>query len=369
MTLTTLAIVLLIGSFVASAVLTSVVRKLSLRARFVSHPVDDRYHSRAVPLGGGIAIFSTVILFLGLATLTIGLLVSVASPQWLAESVTVHSEGFLQKIPELGLVLVCITALFALGLRDDTKHLGPTFKLAVEFVVALVAALLADIRAELFMENTLLTSVLSAFWIVLVINMFNFLDNMDGAAAGIGIIIAVILLTVAAASGQVFVGAMAILFVGALGGFLVFNFPPAKIFMGDAGSLPAGFILALLTLRTTYYHQAQSGAWYAVLIPLIAMAVPLYDFVSVTLLRIGRGKSPFVGDTQHFSHRLKRHGLTDRQVALTLYLATACTGLGATFLYQVDLPGAILIFLQTIMILAVIAIFESTAKIYPPEAE
>jgi UDP-GlcNAc:undecaprenyl-phosphate GlcNAc-1-phosphate transferase len=90
------------------------------------------------------------------------------------------------------------------------------------------------------------------------------------------------------------------------------------------------------------------------------MAVPLYDFGSVTLLRLRQGKSPFVGDTQHFSHRLKRHGLTDRQTVLTLYVATLCTGLGATFLYQVNLAGAILIFVQTFLIVAIIAIFEST---------
>ena len=96
--------------------------------------------------------------------------------------------------------------------------------------------------------------------------------------------------------------------------------------------------------------------------PLVVMAVPLYDFASVTLLRLSQGKSPFVGDTQHFSHRLKRHGLTDAQTVLTLYLATLATGLSATFLYQVNLPGAILIFVQTIMVLAIIAIFESTVK-------
>lgn len=90
------------------------------------------------------------------------------------------------------------------------------------------------------------------------------------------------------------------------------------------------------------------------------MAVPLYDSVSVTLLRLSQGKSPFVGDTQHFSHRLKRHGLSDRQTVLTLYLATLCTALGATFLYQVDFVGAILILVQTLLIIAIIAIFEST---------
>jgi UDP-GlcNAc:undecaprenyl-phosphate GlcNAc-1-phosphate transferase len=101
------------------------------------------------------------------------------------------------------------------------------------------------------------------------------------------------------------------------------------------------------------------------------MAVPLYDFLSVTFLRIRQGKSPFVGDTQHFSHRLRKLGLTDTQTVLTLYLATLCTGIGAIFLYQVNLAGAVLIFIQTIMVLSIIAILETTAsdKIYPPEAE
>ena len=132
--------------------------------------------------------------------------------------------------------------------------------------------------------------------------------------------------------------------------------------MGDAGSLVVGFIVALLTLRTTYYHEAASGKFYPVFMPLIVMAVPLYDFLSVTLLRIRQGKSPFVGDTQHFSHRLKRRGLTETQTVLTLYLATLVTGLGATFLYQVNLAGAILIFIQTVIILAIIAILESTSS-------
>ncbi len=170
------------------------------------------------------------------------------------------------------------------------------------------------------------------------------------------------LFVAAAVSGQVFVGGLALLLVGTLLGFLVFNFPPAKIFMGDAGSLVIGFFVALLTIRTTYYHEAQSGQWYPVVMPLVVLAVPLYDFISVTFLRISQGKSPFVGDTQHFSHRLKRRGFSDTQTVLTLYLATLCTGCGATFLYQVDLSGTWLIFIQTFMIVAIIAVFESTAK-------
>jgi UDP-GlcNAc:undecaprenyl-phosphate GlcNAc-1-phosphate transferase len=175
------------------------------------------------------------------------------------------------------------------------------------------------------------------------------------------VIISCILLTAAALSGQVFVSSLILIFIGTLLGFLVFNFPPAKIFMGDAGSLVVGFFVALLTVRTTYYHQALSGPWYSVFMPLLVMAVPLYDFISVTLLRISQGKSPFIGDTQHFSHRLKRRGLTDTQTILTLYLATLCTGLGAIFLSQVNPAGAILIIIQTVMVLSIIAIFENTS--------
>ena len=351
-----------IGSFAVSAVLTAVVRKIATSIGFVAEPAADRYHQKVVPLGGGIAIFATLSIIILAAIAAVKFLIAPGYITWLAESVTIHTAGFLDKIGQLVIVLLCALVLFLLGLADDKKHLGPFFKLAVQFAVALIAAGFAEVRVELFIESRIVTTLLSALWIVLIINAFNFLDNMDGLAAGIAVIASCILFTAAALSGQVFVGGLAIVFIGTLLGFLVFNFPPAKIFMGDAGSFVAGFFVAMLTLRTTYYHEVQSGQWYPIFLPVIVMAVPLYDFISVTLLRISKGKSPFIGDTQHFSHRLKKHGLTDTQTILTLYLATLCTGLGATFLYQVNLAGAILIFTQTFMILAIIAIFESTAR-------
>ncbi len=351
---------MLAGSFALSAVLTTIVRKISARAGFVAHPTQDRYHRTVVPLGGGIAIFITLMLFILAATIAIK--VFPIRLNSLAQTANIDLADFLAKINQLWFILLCTFMLFALGLFDDIKSFSPYSKLVVQFAVAIVAVALAEIRVELFIENKIISSALSAVWIVLIINAFNFLDNMDGAAAGIAAITGSILFTAAAISGQVFIGGLAIVFIGTLLGFLIFNFPPAKIFMGDAGSLVAGFFVALLTLRTTYYHEAQSGQWYAVFMPLVVMAVPLYDFISVTLLRISQGKSPFIGDTQHFSHRLKRHGLNDTQAVLTLYLATLATGLGATFLYQVNLPGAVIIFSQTIMVLAIIAIFETTVR-------
>jgi UDP-GlcNAc:undecaprenyl-phosphate GlcNAc-1-phosphate transferase len=341
-------------------VLTGLVKNIAQRVGFLSHPVKDRFAKKAVPLGGGIAIFITLMVFIITATAAIRFFPGhIAS---LAQSKNIDPADFLAKVNQLIVILLSALILLLLGLWDDKKGLGPFFKLGVQFAVAIAAALLADVRVEFFIENKIITSVLSAFWIVLIINAFNFLDNMDGLSAGIAVIASCILFAAAAISGQVFVGGLAIVFIGTLLGFLVFNFPPAKIFMGDAGSLVVGFFVAILTLRTDYYHEAESGQWYAVFMPLIVMAVPLYDFISVTLLRVSQGKSPFVGDTQHFSHRLKRHGLTDTQTVLTLYLATLCTGFGAAFLYQVNKIGAILIFTQTFMILAIIAILENAAQ-------
>jgi UDP-GlcNAc:undecaprenyl-phosphate GlcNAc-1-phosphate transferase len=359
--LTILAIVLGVSAFVCSATLTAVIRRLAVKADFVARPSDDRYHRNIIPLGGGIAIFWTMAVFILGGLAVVKFLVAPGYMNWLGENVTIHTVGFLGKTKELLIAVAAIFALHLLGLWDDKKHLGPIFKLAAQFAVAFVLAGFADIRLELFIYNKIITTMLSAVWIVLIINAFNFLDNMDGLTAGIAVITTSILLWAATLSGQVFISAVSVTLIGALLGFLVFNFPPAAIFMGDAGSLVVGAFVALITLRTTYYHESQSGGAGAVLMPLVVMAVPLYDFLSVTLLRISQRKSPFVGDTQHFSHRLKRRGLSDRQTALTLYLATLCTGFGATFLNQVNLAGVILIFSQTVMILAIIAIMEMTA--------
>jgi UDP-GlcNAc:undecaprenyl-phosphate GlcNAc-1-phosphate transferase len=337
-----------------------VVKGAATRKGFVAHPSADRYHRDVVPLGGGIAIFASITAIVLAAVVAVKFLAAGGYLDWIGESVTIHTAGFLSKIGQLLIILLAVAVLFVLGLADDKRHLGPLFKLFVQFAVAIAAAAFAEVRVEFFIDNEIITTLLSALWIVLIINAFNFLDNMDGLSAGIAVIASTVLFTAAVLSGQVFVGSLALVLTGVLLGFLVFNFPPAKVFMGDAGSLVVGFLVALLTMRTTYYHEAQSGKWYAVFMPLVVMAVPLYDFISVTLLRLSQGKSPFVGDTQHFSHRLKKRGLTDTQTVLTLYLATLCTGLGATFLDQVDPLGAILIFTQTFMILAIIAIFETT---------
>lgn len=339
-------------SFVLSALLTGLVRPVALRLGLVAYPRQDRYKKDIVPLGGGIAITATILLAMVLGTI---------GARILAVRFGLEPRDISERLDELIWLALCICGLFTLGLTDDIKNLGPWTKLLLQAFTAVAAVVFAHTRINLFIHNELITTMLSVLWIMLLINVFNFLDNMDGMCAGIAAIVVAILATAAANSGQVLVGGFAMAFIGALLGFLVHNFPPARIFMGDAGSLVVGFTVAVLSIRTTYYHHCATGPWYPVLMPLITLSVPLYDFVTVVFLRVKQGKSPLVGDTQHFSHRLKRRGLTDCQTALTIYLATLCTGLGGICLYQVDMAGAVMIFLQTVMILGIIAILETYA--------
>jgi UDP-GlcNAc:undecaprenyl-phosphate GlcNAc-1-phosphate transferase len=150
----------------------------------------------------------------------------------------------------------------------------------------------------------------------------------------------------------------------------VFNVPPAKVFMGDGGSLVLGLLLAVISIRTTYFDtevgtaasggakQGAPGAWYGVLMPLMVLAIPLYDFTSVTLIRLAQGKSPFVGDQNHFSHRLVRKGLSRRAAVIVIWLCTLATGLAGVMLGSLEGWQAALAAGQTVAILALLALLE-----------
>jgi UDP-GlcNAc:undecaprenyl-phosphate GlcNAc-1-phosphate transferase len=211
------------------------------------------------------------------------------------------------------------------------------------------------------------TGAISVLWIVGLVNSFNMLDNMDGLAAGVGAIAAAILgaimlLTPEAAShqGQLFLAGLFFLLAGSLAGFLAHNRPPARIFMGDAGSYFVGYLLGVLTILGSY----SSGGLprHAVLAPLCVLAVPLYDTASVVCIRLRAGRSVFEGDTNHFSHRLVALGLSKAQAVLTIYLTSAACGLAALVLNQVDGFGAAMIVSAIVCLLAVIAILEVTAR-------
>ena len=357
-------------SFLISWVCTYLVKRIAPKLNFVDKPGHRKIHHIPKPLGGGIAIFLGIALPLAGAMLAVLILPSPSA------ALNAYWSGAKQQIP-LGLgVLLAMLGMHLLGLWDDRKALGPFVKLFIQ--LGIIASLI--LAMEFFAMRTpslrlrVLTNldhhlglsplpsiVLTVLWIGVITNAFNFLDNMDGLSAGIAAVCATAFLITALSIGQYFVSAMLAMLVGSLMGFLCFNFAPASIFMGDSGSLLIGFILGLLTVRTTYLPPDLDIAhgWYALFVPVIVLALPLYDFIVVSIIRISRGKSPFVGDTNHFSHRLVARGMSRRTAVLCLYLITAATSIAAIILPHVGSTfGAMLIFAQTILVLCVVALLE-----------
>jgi UDP-GlcNAc:undecaprenyl-phosphate GlcNAc-1-phosphate transferase len=198
---------------------------------------------------------------------------------------------------------------------------------------------------------------------VLVTNAMNFIDNMDGLAGGLGAIAALVLMTATMVNEQWFVAATLALLAGALGGFLLLNRPPARIFMGDGGSLVVGFLLATLAARTTFTDTkdpefALGSAWYGVFMPLVALAIPLYDIVTVSAVRLAAGRSPLKASDEHFSHRLVRLGLSRGQAVAVLCLLGAAMGVSGIVLGTLRPWQALLVGLQAVLLLVVLAVLE-----------
>jgi UDP-GlcNAc:undecaprenyl-phosphate GlcNAc-1-phosphate transferase len=260
-------------------------------------------------------------------------------------------------------MLAAMGALLVTGWVDDRRSLNPWIKLAVQVAAAAVMAIWFGVRLlDLEMLPVWISIVITVLWIVAVTNAINFMDNMDGLAAGVSAIAAALFMVACLVNKQWFVAATLAVLVGGLVGFLVFNFPPATIFMGDRGSLVIGFLLAVLTVRTTYYDPSLGGGWYAVFMPLVVLAIPLYDLVSVTLIRLRQGRSPMVGDQQHFSHRLVHRGLSPRGAVVVIWAATAVTGIGGVALGSLEAWQAILVGVQTGLVLLVIALLEHASR-------
>ncbi len=352
------------GAFAVSLIGTLVVRRCAIRFNFVDRPAGHKGHEKPVALGGGIAIVVAIISPIVLGTALARMLGRDDLPEWIPSLFATHAEGIASK---LGMVLaICGGAivLHIVGLIDDRRALGPIPKFVVQIAVALFIAGPMGIRAVEALGPPL-SICLTVLWIVLITNAFNFLDNMDGLSAGVAMIAAAIFGVTSMMAGQVFVPVLAWVVAGSLLGFLVFNFSPASIFMGDAGSLVVGYMMAVLTILTTFYDPSKGSEPLGVIVPIVVLAVPLYDVTSVVIHRLRLGISPFRGDRRHFSHRLVRKGLTERGAVLTIYLATAATGLPAILLPTTNWTGAILILLQCLCVVMIIAILEHTQQSKP----
>ncbi|GIX05128.1 MAG: undecaprenyl-phosphate alpha-N-acetylglucosaminyl 1-phosphate transferase [Planctomycetaceae bacterium] len=339
---------------------TWLMRWLAPRIGLLDHPDPRKVHRQPIPLGGGLAILGGVVLPL------VGLQVLLGLPEawlvaWLPAELWRHKAGALSRASALWSVVGGASVLSLLGLWDDwrPRPWGP--RLAIQFLVA-GFLVFSGVRATLFLQEAWLSGLVSLLWMVVLVNAFNFLDNMDGLCAGLGLIVSGLLATMmlwAPGEPRVLVAGFFLLMAGSLAGFLCHNWYPARIFMGDAGSYFVGFSLAAMSLLGTYYTP-ESSRHHVVLSPLCVLAVPLYDFVSVVWLRWSEGRSPFQPDQRHFSHRLVKRGLHPITAVLTIHLATLTTGMGGLMLYLVPTWGTALIPLAMVgCVLLMIAVLES----------
>ncbi len=368
MQILSIVLVTCVPAFLISVVAVAGVRRAAERLGLWDRPGARKVHTSPVPLGGGIGIWCGLVGTFALGTVAVLLTTYSSLGSWLPDFFREHQRGLLNKVFDVWWLLLGGTVLVILGLADDRRGIPWQVRLGVEFAVAGSVVYWQGLRLTAFIGFPWLTSLLSVFWIVALINSFNMLDNMDGLSGGVAAIVSGMLALMllihpdpTTLRPQLFVAAMLLVLCGSLLGFLKHNWPPAKIFMGDAGSYLVGYWIAIATLLTTYTGYRGSHP-HAILAPLCVLAIPLYDMISVIWIRIREGRSPFEGDKRHFSHRLVDLGMSKKQAVLTIYLATATCSLAAMLLNRTDWIGAVLILMLVLATLALIAVLESLSR-------
>ncbi|HVE38910.1 MAG TPA: MraY family glycosyltransferase [Planctomycetota bacterium] len=331
------------ASFSLTIVLTPLIIRLARRVNFLDQPGPRKIHTTPMPYGGGIAVAVTVLL----GTLW----ASRFSP---LAAASVGTKTFNWPVYAAGSLVILV-----LGLVDDRRRLSARTKLLVQTLVAIGVAIAGE-RLRLFDVPAPLSIAVTVLWILAVTNAFNLLDHMDGLSSGVALLAGASFLVVALQTGQGFIAAMIIPLLGACAGFLLFNFPPAKIFLGDAGSLFIGFWMACLTISFTFYDAHYR--LYTYFVPLAVLAVPLFDTSSVLVIRLLRRKPLFEGDTNHLAHRLTALGLSRRGAVLTVYALTLATGISAVLLYFVTERGALLILVQVLLTFGIITLLEAAGR-------
>lgn len=329
-------------AFVLSLLLVYCIRKWASSWGLVDKPGSRKLQTKAIPLGGGIA-------------LVFSLLATYAASWYWVHNFRTYSSVAKYFTQEMLVIIAGGLVIAVMGLIDDWQNLKPNTKI---FIVSIIAwgLYFCNIRVTLFVQNAAFSFVVTWGWVLLITNAFNLLDNMDGLSGGVAFISGMIFLVVATQTEQWGIVFMLVGMLGSLLGFLYYNFPPASIFMGDCGALFIGYLMSVLTIHATFYQPQYS--LFPIALPLLVMAVPLFDTGTVAWLRWRTGRPIFQGDRQHFSHRLVKLGLNQRQAVLTIYLTTFATGISATLLYQTNWIGGSIIVLQIIAILTVIRVLE-----------
>jgi UDP-GlcNAc:undecaprenyl-phosphate GlcNAc-1-phosphate transferase len=336
---------------------TRLVRYLALRYEVLDQPGHRKMHAEPMPLLGGVAIVGAFYLF-ALGHIGSLMLLTQFGDDWIEDRL-LHFLGEDAQIKVAGL-LAGGFLIFLLGVVDDLVALKPWLKLVGQIVAAAVLVL-SGMRVELFVLGDFwLSAGVTILWVVLLTNSMNFLDNMDGLCAGT-CIIACLSFFLCVQSDDTLVRVLLMMMVGASGGFLYYNISPARIFMGDAGSMFCGYMLATVAVLGTF-HIESTPSRIAVAAPVLALSVPLFDTLSVVYLRWRNGQNIMLGDKRHFSHRLVDLGMSPKQAVEFIYLVAIVTGLGAALLPLLDAGGTLIIIAQTVGVYSLIVILMNAAR-------
>ncbi len=336
-------------------------RRLAIKLRVIDLPHERKVHEGIRPRLGGLAIYAAFTLALGLQ---LGGFFLWKNAAWFVEKFPVlvaQAEMLVQALPRLGIILLGATIMLVLGFIDDRRGIGFSYKIkfAAQFLAAGVL-LLGDVSTT-FMPARWMNYLVTILWVVGITNAFNLLDNMDGLAAGVALIASLMFLIITVAQAQFFSAMILCLFAGAVSGFLYHNFYPAKIFMGDTGSHFIGYMLASLSI-TSSYVVPESANLLPALMPVLILSLPIFDTLSVIVIRVKEHRPIFQGDRRHFSHRLVDLGMSQRGAVVFIYLVAGCIGLAAALLAYLPLWGQILVLLQTVLIYVMITILMHVAR-------
>ena len=314
-------------------------------------------HRIGVPLAGGVALWTAT-----LATFALAALTCLLARPILPEVVVRYIDGMWSRANEVAAILGLATLVLIAGLTADLFDLGWKPRLASQTMIAAALAVMG-VRVTLFwpLTHPAIGGLVATLWIVGLINAFAFLDNMDGLAAGIGLIASLLFAATQAQIGGLFAPAARLVFAGALGGVLVYNRYPAPLFLGQGGSWLIGFVLAAMTIAGTYYRYGVEESRNSVLSPLLVMAVPFYESAVVFLVWLGERRSPFLRNPRHFSYRLGEVGLSPAQSVRLLLLVSVGAGLGSLLLRRLDAFGTIVLLAQVGCLIAVVSLVEASA--------
>jgi len=306
------------GAFLTTLLALPLWRKWCQCVNLVDDPGQRKIHDAPVPLAGGLAVLTGILLPLAAGAISLKLGVNIASQTHLI------AHGLNRRAMELAVIAFGAIAMVVLGWLDDKQELKPLPKFIGQLFIAVLVASACK-RITIFVPSVTFSYAITILWVLTVVNAFNFMDNMNGLCAGLGAIGAFQFAVIAAADGEYLVATIAFLMCGALAGFLPWNFPNARAFLGDAGSHLVGYLLAVMAILPHFYTKLNPRPL-AVLSPLFVLAIPLADLVWVVILRTRAGKPFWIGDTNHLSHRLVRMGLSRTRAVLLIWLVAAAIG-------------------------------------------